>query len=138
MRTKKTYMINHIPIKQMWLKKEIILIKDVQKWVDQKMLNNPMKKRLFIIYQRTKIEKVVVQKMKGLKEPNILYKVETLNHITIYNVLFSFVSNCRFYNLCCMTNNVQMVTLCLNTNCSCNKLFLCCALNPINTPKPLN
>jgi len=39
---KKTYMINHIPIKQMWLEKNIILIKDVQKWVDQKMLKNPM------------------------------------------------------------------------------------------------
>jgi hypothetical protein len=31
---KKTYMINHIPIKQMWLKENIILIKDVQKWVE--------------------------------------------------------------------------------------------------------
>ncbi len=38
-------MINHIPIKQMWLEETIILIKDVQKWVDQKMLKNPMKKK---------------------------------------------------------------------------------------------
>jgi hypothetical protein len=41
---KKTYMINHIPVKQMWLEENIILIKDVQKWVDQKMLKKPMKK----------------------------------------------------------------------------------------------
>jgi len=40
---KKTYMINHVPIKLMWLKENILLIKDVQKWVDQKMLKNPMK-----------------------------------------------------------------------------------------------
>jgi hypothetical protein len=40
---KKTYMINHIPVKQMWLEENIILIKDVQKWVDQKMLKKPMK-----------------------------------------------------------------------------------------------
>jgi len=47
---KKTYMINHIPIKQMWLEENIILIKYVQKWVNQKMLNNPMgKKNLYNI-----------------------------------------------------------------------------------------
>jgi hypothetical protein len=34
---KKAYMINHMPIKQVWLKENIILIKDLQKWVDQKM-----------------------------------------------------------------------------------------------------
>jgi hypothetical protein len=45
MTKKKIYMINHIPIKQVWLEKKIILIKDVQKWVDQKMLKNPMKKK---------------------------------------------------------------------------------------------
>jgi hypothetical protein len=45
---KKTYMINHIPINQMWLEKNIILIKDVQKWVDQKMLKNLMKKKDFL------------------------------------------------------------------------------------------
>jgi len=44
--TKKTYMINHIPIKQMWLEKNIILIKDVQKWVDEKLLKDLMKKKL--------------------------------------------------------------------------------------------
>jgi hypothetical protein len=38
-------MINHIPIKQMWLEENIILIKDVQKWVDEKFLENPMKKK---------------------------------------------------------------------------------------------
>jgi hypothetical protein len=41
------YMINHIPIKQMWLEENIILIKDVQKWVDEKLLKNPMKKKGF-------------------------------------------------------------------------------------------
>jgi hypothetical protein len=45
---KKTYMINHIPIKQMWLEKNIILIKEVQKWVDQKLLENPMKTKGFL------------------------------------------------------------------------------------------
>ncbi len=40
---KKTYIINHIPI---------------QIWVNQKMLKNTMKKRLFIIYQRTKVQKL--------------------------------------------------------------------------------
>jgi hypothetical protein len=43
---KKTYIINHIPIKQMWLEENIILIKDVQIWVDQKMLKNLMKKKV--------------------------------------------------------------------------------------------
>ncbi len=38
-------MINHIPIKQMQLKKNIMLIKNVQKWVDQKLLKNTMKKK---------------------------------------------------------------------------------------------
>jgi intergrase/recombinase len=40
-------MISHMPIKQEWLKENIILIKYVQKWVDQKMLKNPMKKNVF-------------------------------------------------------------------------------------------
>jgi hypothetical protein len=43
---KKTYIVNHIPIKQMWLEENIILIKDVQIWVDQKMLKNLMKKKV--------------------------------------------------------------------------------------------
>jgi nitrogen fixation protein len=43
---KKTYIINHIPIKQMWLEENIILIKDVQTWVDKKMLKNTIKKVL--------------------------------------------------------------------------------------------
>jgi hypothetical protein len=49
---KKTNMINHISIKQVWLKENIILIKDVQKWVDQKLLKNPMKKKGF--YNKSK------------------------------------------------------------------------------------
>jgi hypothetical protein len=44
---KKTYMINHIFVKLVWLKENIIFIKDVKKWVDQKMLKNPMKKKVF-------------------------------------------------------------------------------------------
>jgi len=43
--TTKTYMINHIPIKQVWLEENIILIKYVQKWVDEKLLKNPMKNK---------------------------------------------------------------------------------------------
>jgi hypothetical protein len=35
-----------IPIKQMWLEENTILIKDVQKWVDEKLLKNPMKKNV--------------------------------------------------------------------------------------------
>jgi hypothetical protein len=62
---KKTYVINHIPIKQMWLEENITLIKDVQKWVDQKLLYNPMKKRFFIIHQRNKVKKLSSQKKKG-------------------------------------------------------------------------
>jgi hypothetical protein len=44
--TKKTYMINQIHIKQVWVEDTIILIKDVQKWVHGKLLKNPMKKKL--------------------------------------------------------------------------------------------
>jgi hypothetical protein len=40
------HMINHIPIKQVWVEDNIILIKDVQKWVHEKLLNNPMKKNV--------------------------------------------------------------------------------------------
>jgi len=38
-------MINHIPIKQMKLEENIILIKDVQKWVDEKLLKKPNGKK---------------------------------------------------------------------------------------------
>jgi hypothetical protein len=35
------------------------LIKYVQKWADEKLLKNPMqKKRFFITYQRTKVQKL--------------------------------------------------------------------------------
>jgi hypothetical protein len=44
---KKKYVINQAPIKQVWLEENIILIKDVQIWVDQKMLKNTMKKKVF-------------------------------------------------------------------------------------------
>jgi hypothetical protein len=57
---KKTYIINHIPIKQMSLEENIKLLKDAQIWVDQKMLKNPMKKK--VIYQRTKVKKLAIPK----------------------------------------------------------------------------
>ncbi len=60
-------MINHIPIKQMWLKNNIILIKNVEKWVDQKMLKNPMK-RLFIVYKYTKVQKMSSPKNEGVEK----------------------------------------------------------------------
>ncbi len=47
-----------VPIKQMWLEENIILIKDVQIWVDQKMLKNVITKRFYIIYQRIKTQKL--------------------------------------------------------------------------------
>jgi len=43
---KKTYMINHILVKEVWLEENIILIKYVRKWVDKKILKNPMKKKV--------------------------------------------------------------------------------------------
>jgi len=51
-------MINHIPIKQMWLEKNIILIKDVQKWVDEKFLKNPMKKKVFYNISKDQSSKI--------------------------------------------------------------------------------
>jgi len=44
---KKTYIINHIPIKQVWLEENIMLIKDVKIWVNKKLLKNPMKEKVF-------------------------------------------------------------------------------------------
>jgi hypothetical protein len=42
----KTYMINQIHVKLVWFEKNIILIKNVQKLMGQKMLKNPMKKKV--------------------------------------------------------------------------------------------
>jgi hypothetical protein len=42
----------------MWLKENIMLIKYVQKWVDQKLFKNLIKKGFFIIYQRNKVQKM--------------------------------------------------------------------------------
>ncbi len=56
---KKTYIINHILIKQVWLEENIILIKDVQIWVDKKNAKkHNEEKRFSIIYQRTKVQKL--------------------------------------------------------------------------------
>jgi len=69
--TKKTYMINHIPIKQVWLKENIILTKYVRKWVDEKLLKNLMKKKSSLKHIiGPKFKNWVVQKIKGLKKPS--------------------------------------------------------------------
>jgi hypothetical protein len=47
---RKTSITNHIPIKQVWLKENIIFIKNVQICVDQKMF--------FVIYQRIEVQKL--------------------------------------------------------------------------------
>jgi hypothetical protein len=105
MRKKKTYMINHIPIKQVRLKENNVLIKYLQNWVDKKMLKNSMKKKV-IVYQRTKVQKMGSPKNEGFKKTNILYKVKTLNHIIIYNVLFNLVNNYHFCSNYYMKDNV--------------------------------
>jgi hypothetical protein len=46
------------------------LIKDVQKWVDEKLLKNSMKKRFSITYQRTKVQKLGSPKNKKGKKPS--------------------------------------------------------------------
>jgi hypothetical protein len=61
--------------------------------------------------------------------------MKILNHINIYNLVFSSVSNCCICCPCCMTNNVEMAALHFNLNYICNKFFLCCLLNPINIKK---
>ncbi len=50
------------------IKKYIILIKYVEKWVDQKMLKNLMKKRLFIVYKKTKVQKMSSPKNEGVEK----------------------------------------------------------------------
>jgi len=45
---KKTYIINHIPIKQMWLEENITLIKDLQIWVDHKNAKEHNEKKSFL------------------------------------------------------------------------------------------
>jgi len=44
------------------------LIKDVQKWVDEKLLKNPMKKKVSITYQRTKVQKLGSPKNKRVEK----------------------------------------------------------------------
>jgi len=70
--TKETYMINHIPIKQVWVEHIIILIKDVQKWVHEKFLKNPMKKKpwFFITYQKIEVQKLGSPKNKRAEKPS--------------------------------------------------------------------
>ncbi len=58
--------------------------------------------------------------------------METLNHIIIYNLVFSSINNCY------MTSSLQMAALHFNLNCICNRLFIFSAMNPIDTQKPPN
>jgi hypothetical protein len=51
-------MINHIPIKQVQLEENITLIKYVQKWVDQKLLKNLMKKKVFYNISKDQSSKI--------------------------------------------------------------------------------
>jgi hypothetical protein len=44
------------------------LIKDVQKWVDEKFLKNLMKKKVFHTYQRTKVQKLGSPKNKRVEK----------------------------------------------------------------------
>jgi hypothetical protein len=48
----KTYMIIHIPIKQMWLEEKYYIDKRCTKMVNKKMLKNPMKNNN--LYNKTK------------------------------------------------------------------------------------
>ncbi len=66
---KKTYMINHISIKQMWLKENIILIKKCTKMGGSKNVKDPIKKMLFIVYQRTKVQKMGNPRNEGVEKP---------------------------------------------------------------------
>jgi len=59
--------------------------------------------------------------------------VKTLNHIKIYNPVFNLVNNCCICSPCCMMSSVEMAALHLNMNYICNKLFIYCLLNLINT-----
>jgi nitrogen fixation protein len=52
-------MINHTPIKQVRLEENIILIKDVQKWGDQKLLKNAMKKK--VLYKISKDQSLKIE-----------------------------------------------------------------------------
>jgi hypothetical protein len=55
---KRTYIINHLPIKQVWLEENITLIKDVWIWVDQKMLKNIMKKKVLYSISKDQNSKI--------------------------------------------------------------------------------
>ncbi len=55
----------------MWLEGYIILLKDVQKWMDKKMLKNLMKKKGSLKYIKgPKFKNWVVQIMNKLEKPN--------------------------------------------------------------------
>ncbi len=137
--TKKTYMINHIPIKQVWVEGTIILIKDIQKWVHEKLLKNLLKKKCWfsITYQRIEVQNWVVQKMKGLQNLISYIKWDS-NPYQYLQSMFSLVCSCFICSVCCMMNSVKMAPLHLNLNCICNKQGLCLVLHPVNTQKSPN
>jgi hypothetical protein len=64
---KKTYIVNHIPIKQVWLEENIILIKDVQIWVDWKLLTRWKKKVIYNISKDQNSNFEYSKKWKGWK-----------------------------------------------------------------------
>jgi hypothetical protein len=69
--TKKTYMINHIPIKQVWLEKKYYIDKRCKKmggWKIVKETNE--KKRFSITYHKTKVQKLGSPKNKRAKKPS--------------------------------------------------------------------
>jgi hypothetical protein len=103
---KKTYIINHMPIKQMWLEENIILIKDVQMGGSKNVKQHNEKKGFLQYIKGPKFKNWVVQKLKRLKKPSWLYKVEPLNHIIIYNIVFNLVRSCYICIPCCMTTSV--------------------------------
>jgi hypothetical protein len=55
---KTTYIINYIPIKQVWLEKNITLIKDVQIWVDQKNVKEQNEKNVFYSISKDQNSKI--------------------------------------------------------------------------------
>jgi hypothetical protein len=59
--------------------------------MNKKLLKNPMEKNKF--YQKTKVQKLGDLKKNGWKNLTKYIKCKTLNHIIIYNPIFSLVNN---------------------------------------------
>jgi hypothetical protein len=92
---------------QMWFKENFISINDVQNLLDKKIVKNPiLKNGLSIIYQRSEVKKVGVQKSEEDNTTQHIVCNESLNHITISNAIFSSINSYFFYNPCYMMNNI--------------------------------